>query len=281
MSDDTRRPGPGERPVTSKDPEGRSGDQAGCEGDSPAEVTPRKRGMSRRRVLKVLAASAAAPAVLGGCGTDAGGAGESEAGGAGSGAGGVGASGGPDDRPGANYVGNPKARGDAWDPDLVKPVVRWDMKLEEEELATLEALCDVIIPADDVSPGAGELGCQHYIDEWVSAPYGFAENDLVLVRAGIRWLDMEAVKRFGEGRRFRELNPEQKTAICDDICHLPEAAPEHRTAARFFDKVRDLTATAFYTTDEGMQDLGYVGNVPLAEWPAPPDEVLRQVGLEP
>lgn len=237
-----------------------------------------QRGMSRRRVLKVLAASAAAPAVLGGCGTDAGGSGSGTAG---SGAGGAGASGGPDERPGANYVGNPKARGDAWDPDLVKPVVRWEMKLEEEELATLEALCDVIIPADDVSPGAGELGCQNYIDEWVSAPYGFAENDLVLVRGGIRWLDREAGTRFGEGRRFRDLTTEQKTAICDDICYLPEAAPEHRMAARFFDKIRDLTATAFYTTDEGMQDLGYVGNVPLPEWLPVPDEVLRQVGLEP
>jgi hypothetical protein len=249
--------------------------------DAEGGGAPEQRGMSRRRVLKVLAATAAAPAVLGGCGSEAGtGAAASGAGGVAGSAGGS-ASGGPDERPGANYVGNPKARGDAWDPDLVKPVVRWEMKLEEDELATLEALCDVIIPADDVSPGAGELGCQNYIDEWVSAPYGFAETDLVLVRGGVRWLDREAASRFGEGRRFRDLSGAEKTAICDDICYLPEAAPEHRMAARFFDKVRDLTATAFYTTDEGMQDLGYVGNVPLPEWLPVPDEVLRQVGLEP
>jgi hypothetical protein len=250
----------------------------GSDGESEASA---KKGVSRRVALKVLAVTAAAPAILGGCGADEGGAGpDTGSAGAAGGVGGTGASGGVDARPGANYVGNPKARGDAWDPDLVKPVVRWEGKLTDDELETLRVLCDVIVPADEVSPGAGELGCQDYIDEWVSAPYGFAENDLVLVRGGIRWLDMESAARFGEGSRFRGLDEMQKRAICDDICYLPDAAPEHRMAARFFDRIRDLTATAFYTTDEGMQDLGYVGNVPLAEWPAPPDDVLRQVGLK-
>ena len=51
-------------------------------------------------------------------------------------------------------------------------------------------------------------------------------------------------------------------------------------AARFFAKVRDLTATAFYTTPEGMADIGYVGNLPSTEWGLPPAEVLRHLGLE-
>ena len=52
-------------------------------------------------------------------------------------------------------------------------------------------------------------------------------------------------------------------------------------AARFFDRVRDLTSTAYWTTQQGMDDLGYVGNIPLTEWPPPPPEVLRHIGLEP
>jgi hypothetical protein len=61
---------------------------------------------------------------------------------------------------------------------------------------------------------------------------------------------------------------------------LPDAAPGFEAAARFFDKVRDLTSTAFWTTDDGMRDLQYVGNVPLPRWDPPPPEVLRHIGLE-
>ncbi len=175
---------------------------------------------------------------------------------------------------------NPMARGTAFDPDLIAPVVPWEPVLTEDELETLAALCDVIIPADDVSPSASSLGAHRFIDEWVSAPYEGMRRDRVLVRGGIVWIDREAAARFGEGLRFRDLTDAQKTAICDDICYGPEAAAEHKVASRFFDKVRDLTATAFYTTPEGMEDIGYVGNVPLPRWDPPPPEVLRHLGLE-
>jgi hypothetical protein len=104
------------------------------------------------------------------------------------------------------------------------------------------------------------------------------ERDKVLVRGGIVWLDAESNRRFGA--RFVELTAAQQTAICDDICYGEEAPAALKSASRFFDKVRDLTATAFYTTREGMQDLGYVGNVPLAQWDPPPPDVLRKVGLD-
>ena len=174
---------------------------------------------------------------------------------------------------------NPKARGTAWDPDLIAPTVPWERTLTDDELATLASLCDVILPADGRSPSASGLGAHDFIDEWVSAPYEGNERDQVLVRGGLVWLDAEARRRFGGGVRFRDLGPEQKHAICDDICYRPEAAPEHEAAARFFDRVRDLTSTAFWTTREGMDDLGYVGNVPLARWEGPPPEVLRHLGL--
>ena len=81
------------------------------------------------------------------------------------------------------------------------------------------------------------------------------------------------------GLRFRDLSAEQQATICDDICFLPEAAADHEEAARFFDRVRDLTSTAFWTTQVGMDDLQYIGNVPLAQWNPPPPDVLRHLGL--
>jgi len=149
--------------------------------------------------------------------------------------------------------------------------------LTEDELATLASLCDVIIPADERSPGAARLGAHEFIDEWVSAPYDGNRGDLVLVRGGLAWLDVEARERFGT--EFTGLTLDQKHGICDDICYAPDAEPGYRAAARFFDRVRDLTATAFWTTEEGMADLGFVGNRPMASFEGPPREVLERLGL--
>jgi hypothetical protein len=151
--------------------------------------------------------------------------------------------------------------------------------LTSDELEALAAICDVIVPADDRSPSASALGVHDFIDEWVSAPYERNEQDSVIVRGGLVWLDREAAGRFGEGRRFRDLDAAGRHAICADICYRPDTAPEYEAGARFFDRVRDLAAGAFWTTSEGMQDLQYVGNVPLARWDPPPAEVLRHIGL--
>lgn len=239
---------------------------AGHERDGAREREPEAaEGLTRRRALQVLAAGAAGAAAIsaGACadGTEAGA---------------------PDAGDAASFTGatrgaNPRAAGTPTDPDMVSPVVWWDLLLTEDELASLAALCDVIIPEDEHSPGAAALGAPAFIDEWVSAPYDGNRDDLTLVRGGLVWLDIESSERFGG--RFTELTLDQKHAICDDICWEANAAPEYRVAARFFDRVRDLTSTAFWTTAEGMADLGFVGNRPMPRFDGPPPEVLERIGL--
>ncbi|MDX3774215.1 gluconate 2-dehydrogenase subunit 3 family protein [Chromatiaceae bacterium AAb-1] len=164
------------------------------------------------------------------------------------------------------------------DPDMLKPVVPWPMTLTQAELADLALLADIIIPADAQSPSAGSLGAQHFIDEWVSAPYPQQKADLILIRGGLVWLNGEAKKRFGQD--FSRLSSSQQRQICDDICYEPKATANLKHGARFFAKVRDLTATAFYTTEPGMADIGYIGNKPLASFDGPSDEVLRKLKLK-
>jgi len=221
-------------------------------------------GLTRRRALQVLAAGAAGAAALPAAGclpTDD----------AGTAAGGTAPA-------GETPSGRPTlARGTPTDPDLLSPVVPWDLVLADDELETLAALCDVIIPADDRSPAASAVGAHEFIDEWVSAPYEGNRDDLVLIRGGVAWLDRESAERFG--RRFVDLTEDEKRAIADDICYETNARPEHRAGARFFDRVRDLASTAFWTTEAGMADLGFVGNRPMASFDGPPPEVLERLGL--
>jgi hypothetical protein len=63
------------------------------------------------------------------------------------------------------------------------------------------------------------------------------------------------------------------------VCYGPKAKPEFKEAARFFSKFRSLTAGGFYSTPAGMADMGYVGNMPLARFDGPPQEVLDRLGV--
>jgi hypothetical protein len=172
-------------------------------------------------------------------------------------------------------------RGYGTDPHLNQtylPGELWPLTLTPQLRSTAAALCDVVIPVDSESPSASEVGVVDFIDEWISAPYDTQRADRKTILWGLAWLDAESQRRFRSP--FTGLTQAQKTAICDDICYLPEAKPQFADAAAFFASYRDLTAGGFYTTLAGTRDLKYVGNVPLTRFDGPPPEVLRKVGLD-
>jgi hypothetical protein len=163
------------------------------------------------------------------------------------------------------------------DPDLFNAAPWWDRTLTPEQLRTVRALCDAVIPRDEHSPSASEVGVADFIDEWISAPYDPQRAHRATILNGITWIDAEARLRFE--KPFHELSAAETNRICDDICYLPRARPTNREGAVFFALFRDLTASGFYTTPTGMADLKYVGNVPLAQFTGPPPDVLQRLGL--
>lgn len=172
------------------------------------------------------------------------------------------------------------ALGYGTDPDLGRVYsagTLWPLTLDEAQRHCATVLCDLIIPADQHSPGAASLGVVEFIDEWVSAPYPRQRADRAILIPGLAWIDAEAQRRFGHD--FATLDATGHDAICQDICFAPDAAPAFREAAIFFARFRDLTAGGFYTTPVGSRDLGYLGNLPLARFDGPPLEVLRHAGL--
>lgn len=172
------------------------------------------------------------------------------------------------------------ALGYGTDPDLlraVRPGQLWPLTLSPPQKRCAAALCDVIIPADEVSPSASAVGVVDFIDEWVSAPYPQQQADRVLILGGLGWLDAEATRRARAV--FAELGASLQAGICRDICYLPDAAPPYTEAARFFARYRDLTAGGFYTTPAGRADIGYVGNLPTERFEGPPPELLAKLGL--
>jgi hypothetical protein len=172
------------------------------------------------------------------------------------------------------------APGYGTDPDLAKsykPGDVWPLTLTDAQRTTAAALCDVIIPADATSPSASQLAVHDFIDEWISAPYPDQARDRPLIIDGLAWIDAESQRRFT--RNFAALSASEKTAICDDICFVEKAAPQFKHAAHCFARFRDLTAGGFYTTPQGMKDIGYIGNMPLATFDGPTPAVLQKLGL--
>jgi gluconate 2-dehydrogenase gamma chain len=218
--------------------------------------------MKRRDSLKLLATGAiAAPAILAGCKNE-------------------------DDKP------KEEIKETKFSLDRNKDEQKYEESLLKEkfftdhEMATITVLADIIIPKDDVSGSASEAKVPEFI--------GFIVKDMpshqLPMRGGLRWLDMESLKRFE--KPFVDLDSEQRLQIVDDIAY-PEikykeqngrevkkgnVKSEMKPGIAFFNLMRNLTATGFYTSEIGLKDVGYLGNKP-GPWNGVPDDVLKQYGL--
>jgi hypothetical protein len=181
----------------------------------------------------------------------------------------------------ARALGAPApTKGYGQDPRLLeapKPGEFWPLTFTADQRLLVASLCDVIVPADEVSPSASQLHVHEFIDEWVSAPYPKQRADAELVRWGLRWLERESKRRFK--RPFVQLTEEQKDRICQEICNESKAASRYKRPAQFFAKFRSLAMAGFYTTPEGMKDIQYLGNVALTRFDGPPAEVLAYLKL--
>jgi gluconate 2-dehydrogenase gamma chain len=142
----------------------------------------------------------------------------------------------------------------------------------KHEMATIAVLSDIIIPKDDVSGSATDAGVPDFIE--------FIVKDMpqhqTPMRGGLRWLDLESSKRFEKA--FVDCDSKQQIAIVDDIAYPEKAKPEMKQGVAFFNLMRNLTSTGFYTSEIGVKDIGYEGNKPN-QWNGVPDDVLKQYGI--
>ncbi len=89
------------------------------------------------------------------------------------------------------------------------------------------------------------------------------------------WLDQESNSRFN--KVFIDCTDEEQIAIVEDIAYPdPEGKkPLMSHGIKFFDLMRNLTHTGYYTSKIGIEDLGYKGNI-SNEWNGVPEEVLAE-----
>jgi gluconate 2-dehydrogenase gamma chain len=144
---------------------------------------------------------------------------------------------------------------------------------DDHEMKTITILADIIIPKDDKSGSASDAKVPEFIE--------FIVKDMprhqTPMRGGLKWLDIQCMKRFDSD--FASCSKEQQMEMVDEIAWPEKAKPEMAQGVSFFNLMRDLTATGFFTSEIGLKDLEYMGNKPN-QWDGVPQEVLDQYGMK-
>lgn len=130
---------------------------------------------------------------------------------------------------------------------------------------TVETITELIIPADDRSPGAKAAKVNDFIDLFVSE----ASDEVKRVwREGLAELDKMSVA--SAGRPFAQATETEQIALLTEISKN-ESTPFQGTPPplmdRFFREAKTRTVQGYYTSEIGIhKELQYKGNTFLAEF---------------
>lgn len=141
-----------------------------------------------------------------------------------------------------------------------------------QEMKTITVLGDIIIPKDEISGSASDAKVPDFIEFIVKDK---PEHQLPM-RGGLRWLDMQCLTRYNNS--FTECNTQQQMEMVDEIAWPKKAKPAMKPGVKFFNLMRNLVSTGFYTSEIGVKDVGYLGNSPT-QWNGVPPDVLKQYNL--
>lgn len=141
------------------------------------------------------------------------------------------------------------------------------------EWQTVRVLADLIIPRDERSGSATDVGVPEFIDfMMIDQPHNQQP-----MRAGLAWLDAESERRFG--KNFSDIDFAQHAAILNDVAWPARAPAAFRDGVAFFVSFRNLVLTGFWTSKPGIQDLQYTGNTFVPHWDGCPPAALKKLGV--
>jgi gluconate 2-dehydrogenase gamma chain len=127
---------------------------------------------------------------------------------------------------------------------------------------TVVVLSELIIPQTD-TPGAKAAKVNEFVDLVLSDA---SESDRKQFLKGLTWMDARAQELFGAD--FVSAAPEQQTALLTILASAKNKAFEDQVGIDFFNAIKGLTITGYYTSEIGMkQELGDDGQLFFLEYP--------------
>ena len=129
-----------------------------------------------------------------------------------------------------------------------------------QEMDTVAAISDLIIPTDEHSPGAKAAGVSDFIDLMVNES---SNETKALWRDGLAAVDMVSEQKFSAA--FNQAGQEHQISLLNAISRN-ERRPR-TIEERFFVAIKGLTVDGYYTSAIGIhQDLQYKGNAYLKDF---------------
>ncbi|MEP7271814.1 MAG: gluconate 2-dehydrogenase subunit 3 family protein [Acidobacteriota bacterium] len=139
-----------------------------------------------------------------------------------------------------------------------KPIARF---FTPAEFALVDELSEMIIPADDHSPGARAARVAEYIDQRLLE--AFEDDPRQQWRDGLKVVDQLAVEM--NGKTFLKASPAQRLAVLTRMSQN-EADPK-KPEELFFRELKSRTARGYYTSKIGiLTEMEYKGNTYLREF---------------
>ena len=144
----------------------------------------------------------------------------------------------------------------------------------KHEYATITLLADLVIPKDERSGSASDAGVPEFMDfMMIDQP-----ARQTAMRGGLAFIDHLCDERFD--KLFTSCTDAERRSVLDDIAYPAKVVPALAPAAAFFNSFRDLTASGFWSSKMGVEDLQYMGNKALADWKGCPSEALEHLGVK-
>ena len=160
----------------------------------------------------------------------------------------------------------------------------------EHEFRTLERLSELIVPADEGGPSGRDAGAPEFIDLLCSQNSELA----AIFSGGILWLDNASGERHG--KRFAEATEQGQTALLDSLVEAErhdtaddtnwdtseyrrfevfglQSPSDARRGVHFFAWARKMVVDAYYTSPEGIKDIGFLGNSSHTEYEVPQEAI--------
>ena len=139
----------------------------------------------------------------------------------------------------------------------------WAAKVfDAHQNETVVVLSELIIPQTD-TPGAKAAKVNEFVDLVLSDA---SESDRKQFLKGLTWMDARAQELFGAD--FVSAAPEQQTALLTILASAKNKAFEDQVGIDFFNAIKGLTITGYYTSEIGMkQELGDDGQLFFLEYP--------------
>jgi len=131
---------------------------------------------------------------------------------------------------------------------------------------TLQSLCNTIIPPDADAKGAVEAGAPEFIDLLTSENSDYQ----LALGGGLMWLDNTCIDRYETP--YLDCSAAQQKEILDLIAYRKNfrGDPSLGQGIEFFSFLRKLTTDGFFTSEIGIEYLGYIGNTYVQEFPGCP-----------